>query len=270
MGKNNDVGRFYSGFDGTYTARNQSDQRVVDAATLWLEKQRDRGKPFFAMVQFDGTHWPYQFSKDDEVFHPYASDDPVDELVDLEGISRVQNRYRNALHSVDHKIGSLLATLKALKVDEDTAVVVVSDHGEGFRIGSLAHLALSADTRTIPYFLHLPGTPARESSSWVTHRNLFPALFDYLGIKIPQNNFMMASALDSLHRTEGTLTFNGSLNQANIDLGASVLRAEVKLTGQEIVFTPLSLEDKNGEVIPHWRDQLDRLPWQNVIKSYVE
>jgi arylsulfatase A-like enzyme len=118
------------------------DADTVDAAVEWISARASR--PFFAMVWTGNTHHPYVAPPGDESSF---------------GVSdAAHNRYLNALRHADNALGSLLAALRRLGVEEDTLVVVVGDHGEAFgRHGQSGHASMLYEENVhVPFVLINP------------------------------------------------------------------------------------------------------------------
>ena len=104
------------------------DADTVAAADEWISARA--GSPFFATVWTGNTH------------HPYVA--PPGEQASFGVSDAAHHRYLHALRHADNALGSLLAALRRLGVEEDTLVVVVGDHGEAFgRHGQSGHAAQS-------------------------------------------------------------------------------------------------------------------------------
>jgi arylsulfatase A-like enzyme/Tfp pilus assembly protein PilF len=84
---------------------------VVDAALQWLAESRSR--PFFCWVHLYDPHFPYLAHR--ELFGDGFADRPYDAEIAY----------------VDRQVGRLVDFLKLRRLDDQTLVVVVGDHGEG-------------------------------------------------------------------------------------------------------------------------------------------
>ncbi len=94
-------------------------QLVVDEAVTWLKGQQTKSpkQPFFMYVAFHEPHEPVASPKD--LVEQYSS---------VSGSGNEAQYFANVAN-VDVAVGRLLATLKALNVDENTLVVFTSDNG---------------------------------------------------------------------------------------------------------------------------------------------
>jgi arylsulfatase A-like enzyme/Flp pilus assembly protein TadD len=129
---------------GTQEANQRPGDEVLAPALEWLEKQRDR--PFFAFLHFFDPHTPY------------APPEPFR--------SRFGSGGGNALYDaeiayVDSLVDRLLQALEDLGIAEETAVVLVGDHGESLGDhGEATHGYFVYDsTIRVPLIVRAPGVP---------------------------------------------------------------------------------------------------------------
>jgi arylsulfatase A-like enzyme len=97
------------------------DRCMVDGMIDFITQAPDR--PFFLMGWTTQTHHPYEPTDDVPVLT--FQHEPVPDQYELE-------RYLNVLHETDHHLGRLFDTVRQLKLDQDTLVVVIGDHGQAF------------------------------------------------------------------------------------------------------------------------------------------
>jgi lipoteichoic acid synthase len=81
------------------------------------------GRPFFLLGWTTQTHHPYEPTDDVPVLT--FQREPVPDQYELE-------RYLNVLHETDHHLARLFDTVRQLKLDQDTLIVVIGDHGQAF------------------------------------------------------------------------------------------------------------------------------------------
>ncbi|MFB6295868.1 MAG: sulfatase-like hydrolase/transferase [Halobacteriales archaeon] len=93
---------------------------------------RDDGQPFFSVVNPSQTHESGMWPEDDEslVTDPGDVDLPP-YLPDAPETRRALARHYDNIERADEQVGTILNRLEADGVLEDTAVFVLSDHGEG-------------------------------------------------------------------------------------------------------------------------------------------
>jgi arylsulfatase A-like enzyme len=134
---------------------NLDDEYPVRAFEEWVDHVgRSQGqsvgqsasRPFFAVLKFEASHFPYQ-----QGFHVPVRFSPADlspaELRSLSFLSyprelaaRLQRRYWNSLSYEDGLIHRVLEHLRSRKALDNTVVIVFGDHGELFyENGAVTH-----------------------------------------------------------------------------------------------------------------------------------
>lgn len=121
-----------------------STPKVVDHAISWLKKRAPEDAPFFLFLHLFDVHNPYVSP---EPFHSRFDPDytgnidgtrvtapvsPVQPDMDPRDLQNLIARYDGGICHVDDELGRLLRTLGDLGLEQDTLVVVTSDHGEEF------------------------------------------------------------------------------------------------------------------------------------------
>jgi membrane-anchored protein YejM (alkaline phosphatase superfamily) len=161
------------------------DARLVGEFQRYLERERER--PFFAFLFFNGSHFPYFVPPGGERFQPSASDsfDVADPGLVAQR-EALFNRYRNAVYRTDEQLGRVLALLRAKGLEQDTLVVVTGDHGESFwDDGRFTHTSLlSRAQMQVPLVMFLPGRGARRLETLSHHTDVMPTLLDAVGISL--------------------------------------------------------------------------------------
>src|SRR6266404_3772271 len=108
----------------------------------WLEKHRS--KPFFVFILFMEPHSPYDPPPEHDLFKSDAYPDQSDTGFDLQkghlkrlamlgdqkAIERLYQLYDGKIHFIDYYVGQLMGQLAKLALEENTVVVLTSDHGE--------------------------------------------------------------------------------------------------------------------------------------------
>ena len=156
----------------------------------WLEGVR--GGPFLAYLNFQATHYPYVIPPDAApLYQPSTIDFPTTFLsYPTDRIPVMENRFYNALHTVDTAVGEVVDRLRAAGVWDHTVLLVVSDHGEAFYehgIPTHGTMLLEEQIRTAA-FLRLPNEPARVVTEPVSVLDLVPAVASFLELP-PHGNF---------------------------------------------------------------------------------
>lgn len=161
----------------------RSIQTTIEAAS-----QETSGNLF--IVFLDSTHSEYSAPEDFE--HPFQ---PAAISVDYLALSQsssdlelLKNRYRNAIHWIDHLFGQFINSLKEKNLYEDAAIIVMGDHGEEFfEEGALFHGTHLNDWQTrIPLFYKFPHWTSNQfkeefiKQSFTTHLDIMPTLLQLL------------------------------------------------------------------------------------------
>jgi arylsulfatase A-like enzyme len=108
----------------------------------WLSWQRNRGRPFFAFLNYNDAHTPYKDPDDPAPGFGIRPSSWHDRLVlqqwntlektklPYHDVQMANDLYDDAIAYLDRRLGALLDELQRRGVLEDTVVIVTSDHGE--------------------------------------------------------------------------------------------------------------------------------------------
>jgi len=178
--------------------------RVKDELPLLVE-------PWFAVVHYSSTHFPYRVLPGDEPFQPASTSKSPDDNAAL------LNHYRNSVYAQDRTIADLLASIRGTPAGARTVVLYTSDHGEAFREhGQLGHTgAVLEEEIHVPAWIDAPPSAlsADERAALVSaqteltwHLDLAPTMLDLLGLyQSPElSHFRSKMIGNSLLRTERT------------------------------------------------------------------
>ena len=147
-------------------------EQFTREAISFIKSSKD--KPFFLYIPYTAPHFPVQA-------HP-----------DWKGKSKF-GKYGDVVEELDHRIGEVLKTLEAEKLDKKTIVVFLSDNGpEPGTKESLAKpfrgrkwSALEGGTR-VPCIFRRPGVipPGKESDALIAAIDILPSLCRACGIDL--------------------------------------------------------------------------------------
>jgi arylsulfatase A-like enzyme len=207
------------GFD-LFDSRTNGAPERVDRALRWLEQERDPARPFFLFLHTYEAHIPYVPDAAEVArFAPgysgplraayeralaMAAADPAARkrqriqlecykpVVEGRELSQEDRDFYLALYDAeialaDREIGRFLAALDAAGLDEDTIVIVTSDHGEAFwEHGYHGHHHVFEELLRVPLIVRGPGAPrgARRNDD-VGLLDLMPSLLGALGVPVP-------------------------------------------------------------------------------------
>jgi arylsulfatase A len=207
---------------------------IVDKASEWLEKKRNKKKPFFIYMS---THEPHTPIAPPERYSELYNNAEVNELEkNIEygqlarpekDISKNKKEYYGTVSQLDEAFGRLMKTLETLGLKENTLVVFTSDNGPetpvtfeeslgnwddpirdycfgtpgGFR--GMKRFPYEGGHR-VPGIARYPGTISAGTESKVLFNgtDFLPTIANLVGAKIPHNRPI-----------DGTDAFNAFLNK---------------------------------------------------------
>lgn len=99
-------------------------------------------------------------------------------------LQRYVDAYDATLREADARVGELLEALRHAGIEEETIVIVCSDHGEEFLDhGGVNHgRTLWEEMVRVPFLIRLPGAAPREIDTPVSLLDLAPTLVELLGL----------------------------------------------------------------------------------------
>jgi arylsulfatase A-like enzyme len=119
------------------------------------------------------------------IYEPHAS------YMVHEGISfgkTLSDKYDGEIAFIDKYLGELFASLKEQKLDENTVVILFSDHGESFNDhGVYFHgSTLYEEILRVPFLIKVPGITPRVVKERVSLLDLFPTVVSLANAKLPE------------------------------------------------------------------------------------
>lgn len=178
---------------------------TVGGAIEFLREETGGGKPLFLWLHLYDPHMPYhpparfrQEGKGEEYggldrFDRRALRERTPETggdVTAPLLDRALRLYAGEIEFVDEQLGRLMDTLRALGMEENTLLVLVADHGEGFDHGIYFRHAptIYRSGLAIPLIVVWPGRlePARVGGP-VSAVDVTPTILDLLGIPGPDS-----------------------------------------------------------------------------------
>lgn len=158
-------------------------------------KRSPSKKPFFDLVFSYGTHWSYYYPPEFEKFKPVVEAGGRMGSARKKYALELKNRQRNAALYQDYWIGRMRAAL-GKKGFANTVWIVTGDHGEEFfEKGRFGHTwGLNDEIVRVPLFMCFPeGKTGGYAVS--AHDDVFPTLFDYMGVDRDLGDFMTGKSL---------------------------------------------------------------------------
>lgn len=159
------------------------DEIVTDRMIAELPNMRE---PFFAVLHFSGTHFPYRIDSDS----PFR---PIGVSLSRHDPAPMRNRYFDSIYRQDKFVAKLVKAVRASPYGKRTVIVFVSDHGESFyeHETSLHGSSLWDHELRVPAWIDAPAgvlssdeaaSLAAERDAPVTHEDIAPTILDLLGI----------------------------------------------------------------------------------------
>ncbi|MDP2620684.1 MAG: sulfatase [Hyphomicrobiales bacterium] len=145
----------------------------------WVRIERD--KRFFATIWTSETHYPYYAESPADLARSENLPDWVREH---------KNRYLAALRRTDRLIGRLIGFLHRSGLDQDTALVIVGDHGQAFsQHRNFGHGAdIYEESIGIPLLVSFPKTlPAARIRRLAGQIDIAPTIANLLGLSPPDS-----------------------------------------------------------------------------------
>lgn len=220
------------------------------------------GKNLF-VIFLDSTHFDYSWEDD----HP-INFLPISDQLDYfkahhseEDMSRIKNRYRNAISYIDSLFGKFTHSLKSQGIYEDSVIIFTGDHGEEFYDqGKLFHAShLSNVQTTIPLYYKF-GKNERKANNIKerisSHMDVFPSIFDYLFEKnLTKGLFSGNSVFDSEYFPYTiTARYNASRSPYEFFIHNGEKKLLLRFTNRKDIFSSqkieiLALKDLNDHLL---------------------
>lgn len=168
----------------------------------WFEKNHADSQPFFLYVHLLEPHSPYNPPAEDDLFKsgPYANltntgydfaNGGLFRLAlngDQNAVDRLYQLYDGKIHYVDHYVGEILDRLRSLGLQDNTYVLLTSDHGELLYSHpddflTFDHRSLYDTVLHIPLIVAGPGIPRGEvNPALASNIDTAPTLLDLAGV----------------------------------------------------------------------------------------
>jgi arylsulfatase A-like enzyme len=168
----------------------------------WLESHHAESQPFFLYVHLLEPHSPYNPPPEDDLFksdaYPDLTNDGYDFVHggllrlalngDQKAVERLYQLYDGKIHYVDGYVGQILDRLKSLGLQDNTYVLLTSDHGELLYSHpddflTFDHRSLYDNVLHIPLIVAGPGIPHGEvNPALASNLDTAPTLLDLAGV----------------------------------------------------------------------------------------
>jgi arylsulfatase A-like enzyme len=195
---------FDQGFDEYLLARQGDRRQINQVLSEWIAARSGRPaeSPYFLYLHYLGAHWPYKerVKAVKKRLGPVELDpelprggNAMKRLVAEHGLTteqalRLRARYDHGVAAIDREVGEALTMLRDAGLLEDTAILLTSDHGEGFyEHGRVFHAyAPYEEVHRVPLVIRLPerfGVPPGRCEALVGLVDVKPTILDIAGLE---------------------------------------------------------------------------------------
>jgi arylsulfatase A-like enzyme len=178
-------------YQGPTEAAYASDARMLGALLATLAEAPSDAPPRFDYFILDSTHYDYSYPPEFERYTPTMTLGAEAALASemKPRAPFIRNRYKNAILYVDSLVRKLVDTLRASGRLDRTLLIVTGDHGEEFfEHGTFGHGGgfLSTQQCEVTFLARIPGVQPRQRYTYASHADVFPTLFDAMGVESPE------------------------------------------------------------------------------------
>ncbi|MBN1827348.1 MAG: sulfatase [Candidatus Eisenbacteria bacterium] len=173
--------------------RQREGRRTVDRALEWLG-ETETG-PFLLWVHFFDPHGPYtplapftDYFRSEKNLERYLEERGVPKTIEnpdgsIYDLARVNNNYDGEIRYMDFHFGRLIDALRGRPDWDDTAILVVGDHGEGMGQHDMINHGRSWDEQVrAPMMMRAPGIAPRRVPGLVSVVDAVPTLIGLLDL----------------------------------------------------------------------------------------
>ncbi len=179
---------------------------LTDKAVDFIKRKKD--EPFFLYLPHFGVHSPYQAKKE-----------LIEKFKKKEGVGGHNDPvYAAMIYSVDESVGRVMATLKELKLEENTVLIFTSDNGGvgGYNREGIKKSKDTTDNTPLrsgkgslyeggtrePFIVRWPGKvkPGATCNVPGIHVDIYPTFLELAGAKKPENYILDGESLVPLFK----------------------------------------------------------------------
>jgi arylsulfatase A-like enzyme len=218
---------WYAGFNEVHNLGTDGGERAAEVAAVAVDWLRRRGRQddWFLHVHFWDPHTPYRTpdaygnpfadepsptwiddgvrSRHWQLAGPHSAQDVMgfgpderfdryprqpQEIASADDVRRMFDGYDVGIRYADDHVGRILAELESLGIDDDTAILISSDHGE--TLGELGiycdHQTADVHTHRVPAILKWPGLQPGQTDRALRYQiDVAATVVDLLGVEVP-------------------------------------------------------------------------------------
>ncbi len=177
--------------DATFDRRAQF---VTNRSVNWIKNKANPAAPFFLFIHYFDAHDPYM------PVEPFrASFAPTNPIATLDkGIGE----YDAEIAYIDNSIGKLLEAIRNMRLEENTLIVIASDHGEGLmQHNHMYHgVNIYEELVRVPFLIRLPSRIPKGHivTTPVGLVDLAPTILEMIGIDPADYPFQGRSFAESI------------------------------------------------------------------------
>lgn len=170
-------------------------QEITEPGIEWLESG---DSPFFLWLHYMDAHWPYHdqhaLTDPDERARAWADRRLMSNsrrtIPREEMLRRLDSLYDASIQRLDQQLGQIIDAVSGAQSSEETAIILVADHGEAFyehdRWQHGAVFDFHEEILRVPLIIKAPGTrPGLRVDQMVSLIDVPPTILDLAGIEIP-------------------------------------------------------------------------------------
>ncbi len=228
---------YYSLSDGKYdygsgNAKKDYDEHTINKSIQWLNQTLNKSNPFYMYINLQGTHYEYNYPKNNSKFLPDKPSESTTYYSIAEGdYNKSVNAYDNSVYYADKQLGILFDYLQRKNLFKNTIIVISSDHGESFekRGKNIRHgYGVYEEEVRVPLIIYLPGGKPRIINDRVRHVDVIPTLLDIV-------KFNSSQEFQGKPMTKNPTTFLMTQNQ-NFKIG--MVKDDIKYMMNMLSYTP--------------------------------
>jgi len=235
-----------------------TDAKAIETLLSDLEKNPALQEGQIFIIFWDATHFDYSWPKGwTPKFTPFATELAYfSALYSKNQIPLIKNRYKNAVHYIDHLFGNFLANIP----NKDEAIIVVTgDHGEEFcEHGHLFHGShLMQEQINIPILMKFGKNSLPTMRNTISQMDIFPSIFDYIYGETP--SFLQGQSVfrDPTWKFTVTSRFNAGRSPYEFSIFNGKYKLIARFSNQN------EIEQSQGVQIISLQDLFD----QNLVES---
>lgn len=195
---------FKKGFDYYGMGENSEPNALFNPAeeitNLTISKVKSSQKPFFLLLHYWDTHFPFPTIKYDKKEPENFLKETLDKVksererkyleLRIAGsgvytLNSLKEKYDLSIKTVDEQIGRVYELLKEKGILNDTIIFILGDHGMSMTEHDIFFnpSGLYEDSIKSPMIAHIPGYEGKEINEFVQNIDIVPTVLDILNLK---------------------------------------------------------------------------------------